>query len=68
VGEHHIEYDVNSFKGCSGAIVFLLDTDQPNDSGVTVKDYGTAIAVHAGGHPYKVKNIGFKLSAKPAPT
>jgi hypothetical protein len=48
VGEQHIEDDVNAFEGCSGAIVFLLNTDQPNDSGVTVKDYGTAIAVLLG--------------------
>jgi hypothetical protein len=29
VGDHHIEYDVNAFGGCSGAIVFLLDMNQP---------------------------------------
>jgi len=31
VGERHIEYDLNSFEGCSGAIVFLLDKGQPED-------------------------------------
>jgi hypothetical protein len=25
VGTRHIEYDINSFTGCSGAVVFLLD-------------------------------------------
>ena len=59
VGDHHIEYDLNSFQGCAGAIVFLLDRDQPKS--VTKADYGKAIAVHAGAHPDKVlkHNLGF---------
>jgi hypothetical protein len=66
VGAHHIEYDINSFEGCSGAVVFLLGVEtQPSDSGVTRDDAGKAIAVHAGAHPRKIKNIGFKLTAKP---
>jgi hypothetical protein len=65
VGEHHIEYDLNSFEGCSGAIVFLLNLEaQPADSGVLSTDVGKAIAVHAGAHPRKVENLGFKLVAK----
>lgn len=68
VSEHHIEYDINSFEGCSGAVVFLLGLEtQPNDSGVTHDDVGKAIAVHAGAHPRKIKNLGFKLKAKPPP-
>jgi hypothetical protein len=52
VGTHHIEYDINSFEGCSGAVVFLLGVEaQPSDSGVTRDDAGKAIAVHAGAHP-----------------
>lgn len=66
VGTHHIEYDINSFEGCSGAAVFLLGVEtQPSDSGVTKADVGKVIAVHAGAHPRKVKNIGFKITAKP---
>jgi hypothetical protein len=42
VGETHIEYDINSFKGC-GAVVFLLDKNQPTS--VRPLDYGTAVAV-----------------------
>jgi hypothetical protein len=40
VGPGEISYDLNSFGGCSGAIVFLLDEGQP----VSVKpvDYGKA--------------------------
>jgi hypothetical protein len=48
-GEYHIEYDLNSFEGCSGAVVFLLDKGQPES--VTEADYGKAIAVHSGAHP-----------------
>jgi hypothetical protein len=59
-GDSHIEYDINAFTGCSGAIVFLLDRDQP--SSVEQVDYGKAIAVHAGAHPTLVnRNLGFKL-------
>jgi hypothetical protein len=65
VGEHHIEYDLNSFEGCSGAIVFLLNLEaQPADSGVLSADVGKAVAVHAGAHPRKFENLGFKLVAK----
>ena len=54
----HIEYDLNSFTGCSGATVFLLDRDQP--SSVQPCDYGCAVAVHAGSHPVLTsRNIGF---------
>jgi hypothetical protein len=65
---HHIEYDINAFEGCSGAVVFLLGIEtQPTNSGVTLNDVGKAIAVHAGAHPRKVKNFGFKFTAKLPP-
>jgi hypothetical protein len=50
VGEMHIEYDINSFTGCSGAVVFLLDENQPEDL-VQRCDWGAAVAIHAGAHP-----------------
>ena len=60
VGKTHIEHDINSFTGCSGAIIFLLDKDQPPS--VLKKHWGCAIAVHAGSHPsIRTRNIGFKL-------
>jgi hypothetical protein len=62
VGTHHLEYDVNSFNGCSGAVVFLLDKKQPLS--VLESDWGCAIAVHAGAHTRCERNIAFKLSAK----
>jgi hypothetical protein len=33
VGLRHIEYDINTFGGCSGALAFVLDT-QPPGSGI----------------------------------
>jgi hypothetical protein len=61
VGDSHIEYDTNSFEGCSGAIVFLLDKQQPEP--VQETDYAYAIAVHAGAHPYYDRNLSFLLSS-----
>jgi hypothetical protein len=56
----YIEYDVNSFTGCSGAIIFLLDKQQPQS--VQPCDYGCAVAVHAGSHPvFTSRNLGFVL-------
>ena len=57
------EHDINTFRGCSGAIVFLLDQGQI-DNGVIPDDYGKAIAVHAGGKYMgagELRNIAFKL-------
>eukprot|EP00978_Attheya_sp_CCMP212_P035755 scaffold157508_cov60-Attheya_sp.AAC.7 len=59
-GDRHIEYDINSFTGCSGAIVFLLDENQPGS--VLEGDHGKAVAVHGGAHPTLTnRNLGFKL-------
>lgn len=64
VGESHIEYSCNTFTGCSGAIVFLLDKHQPDS--VQPCDWGKAIAVHSGSHPYLPnRNLGFKLRSHP---
>ena len=61
VGESHLEHDINTFTGCSGAIIFLLDIEQP--SSVTPRDFGKAIAVHAGSHPtLRTRNLAFKIS------
>lgn len=59
-GSEHIEYDINTFTGCSGATVFLLDQDQP--SSVQRCDFGKAVAVHAGSHPNLAnRNLGFSI-------
>ncbi|CAB9506925.1 expressed unknown protein [Seminavis robusta] len=42
-----IEHDINTYKGCSGAIIFLLDKKQPTGL-VNSQDHGKAIAIHAG--------------------
>jgi hypothetical protein len=54
IGEHHIEYTVNSLKGCSGAIVFLLN--------YKASQHGKAIAVHAGFTTALGTYKGFKLN------
>ena len=64
VGKQHIEYTCNAFTGCSGALVFLLDKDQPNS--VQRCDYGKAIAIHSGSHPFlPSRNFGFLLRSHP---
>jgi hypothetical protein len=65
--EVHIEYDINTFTGCSGAIVFLLDKQTPG-SGVETRDHGKAIAVHVGRHPGLLdRNFGFVLKESMMP-
>ena len=53
-GNDHIEYNANSYKGCSGAIVIVMDRSHP--------DFGKAIAIHGGYKPALVTNLGFKLA------
>ena len=64
VGPKHIEYSINSFTGCSGAVVFLLDQNQPDS--VDQTDWGKAIAVHSGAHPLMDdRNYGFLINKHP---
>jgi hypothetical protein len=64
VGPKHIEYSINSFTGCAGAIVFLLDMDQP--SSVDQSDWGKAVAIHSGAHPrMSGRNYGFFINEHP---
>ena len=64
VGQNFIEYDINSFTGCSGAIVFLLDKNQP--SSVDKADYGKAVAIHSAAHPVLTdRNYGFLINEHP---
>jgi hypothetical protein len=55
-----LEHNINTFAGCSGAIVFLLDKNQ-GSLGVEERDYGKAIAVHVGGDPCMNCNFAFKI-------
>lgn len=62
VGERYIEHDINTFEGCSGAIIFLLNAvDQLED--VRPQDFGCAIAVHVGYSETLLSNIGFQLQS-----
>lgn len=60
VENQHIEHDINTIPGFSGAMIFLLDQKQPLS--VAKQDYGKVIAVHVGA-PKKLlgtANIGFR--------
>jgi hypothetical protein len=39
MGDQHIEYDINTYGGCSGVVVILMQRDHA--------DFGKALAVHA---------------------
>jgi len=54
VGNEHIEYKINTYKGCSGAMVIVMERDHP--------DFGKVLAVHAGYKPALRTNLGFKLA------
>lgn len=54
VGAKHIEHDLNSFGGCSGALLIVLSKGH--------KDFGKVAAVHAGSIPGLDANIGFKVA------
>lgn len=62
-GKEAFEHSINTFQGCSGAVIFLLDQNQQGH-GVSESDYGKAIAVHVGGQELSngtIVNFGFKI-------
>jgi len=62
-GGEAFEHSINTFRGCSGAVIFLLDKGQ-EEHGVMVSDYGKAIAIHVGGEELSngaIVNFGFKI-------
>ena len=57
------EHNINTFDGCSEAVIFLLDQDQDRN-GVISADRGKAIGIHAGGttiSPGVVRNLAFSI-------
>ena len=53
------EHSINTFCGCSGAIVFLLDKNQRDED---MKHAGKALGVHVGGSPEcHLTNVAFKI-------
>lgn len=57
------QHNINTFQGCSGAVIFLLDRGQ-EESSVVESDYGKAIAIHVGGDQLSdgtIVNFGFKI-------
>jgi hypothetical protein len=51
-------HSINTFKGCSGAIIFLLDQNQEDD--VAAEYYGRAVGVNVGGLDTD-NNLGFLI-------
>jgi hypothetical protein len=53
-------HNINTFKGCSGAIIFLLDRNQPDDVEDTF--HGRAVGINVGGLDVD-NNLGFLINA-----
>lgn len=57
------EHSINTYRGCSGAIIFLLDKNQQSEE--ILLHRGKAVGVHAGGKPVWVgglrANVGFRI-------
>lgn len=51
-------HSINTYEGCSGSIIFLLDKGQSPES-VREDDYGKAIGIHAAG--YAPSNLGMSV-------
>lgn len=51
-------HNINTYTGCSGAVVFLLDKDQPEDLDDSL--HGLAVGIHTGGLD-DTTNLGFVL-------
>ena len=49
VGQYHIGHNINTFGGCSGGIVVLLDSAWEQPPSVRGEDLGKAIALHVAG-------------------
>jgi hypothetical protein len=65
VGDDYIAYNINTFKGFSGALVFLSD-EREQSASLRQEDLGKVIAVHAGYSSGLSSNIGFMIG-KPNP-
>jgi hypothetical protein len=52
-------HNINTFKGCSGAIIFLLDRNQSDD--VAAEFHGRAVGINAGGLDVD-NNLGFLIN------
>lgn len=52
-------HNINTFKGCSGAIIFLLDRNQSDD--VAAEFHGRAVGINAGGLDVD-SNLGFLIN------
>jgi hypothetical protein len=66
VGQDHVAYNINTFKGFSGALVFLVAGPEQSNF-VQPAQFGKVIAVHAGYDSGSDSNIGFKITKSSPP-
>ena len=62
-GKEAFQHNINTFQGCSGAVIFLLDLGQ-DGCGVKEEDHGKAIAIHVEGDQLdsgRIVNFAFKI-------
>lgn len=52
-------HNINTYPGCSGAVIFLLDKHQTES--VSERDMGCVIGVHAGGRSEERFNLGMAI-------
>lgn len=66
VYENHIEHNINTYTGFSGAAIFLLDNPTIQHPSVKEEDYGKVIAIHAGSKEnLEGVNIAFSIGRVP---
>jgi hypothetical protein len=66
VYENHIEHNINTYSGFSGAAIFLLDNPTLQHQSVKKEDYGKVIAIHVGcAQNLEDVNIALKIGRVP---
>ena len=64
VHDHHLEHDINTYEGCSGGLLVLLDC-QDQLTSVLKGDLDKAIALHVGYDDLAASNIALKINKGP---
>lgn len=59
VGNGYFGHDINTYKGCSGALIVLLEPSR--DDVISESDTGCAIGIHSGYSDNYMANLGFSL-------
>lgn len=64
VHDHYLEHDINTYEGCSGGLLVLLDC-QDQLTSVLKGDLDKAIALHVGYDDFAASNIALKINKGP---